>query len=161
MIELHEMIKDEYEAFCKLTLADHVRELTEVEGKTPEEAKRQALEEFNEVLPDGLDTPENFVMLIKSDGVDVGYIWTYHELCDGKKQSFICDFLIYEAQRRNGYGAEALRVMEEKARNAGCVESVLFVEDKNARAIRLYEKCGYVFLRKMEYGMYMKKVISA
>ncbi len=47
--------------------------------------------------------------------------------------------------------------MEEFARNEGCSESVLFVADDNTAANALYEKCGYSFLRRMEYGRYMKK----
>jgi ribosomal protein S18 acetylase RimI-like enzyme len=90
----------------------------------------------------------------------VGFVWTLHEETDGKKQSFLCDFVILEPKRRQGYATAALSFVEQLAADAGCQESVLFVADKNYPAKALYQKCGYQFLRKFEHGIYMVKVLT-
>lgn len=69
----------------------------------------------------------------------------------------MCDFVIYESKRRKGYATAALNEMEKNAVEAGCQESVLFVADNNYAARELYIKCGYQFLRQMDYGKYMIK----
>ena len=46
---------------------------------------------------------------------------------------------------------------EQKAAEAGCLESVLFVNDNNYVAIELYRKWGYEVLRQEKYGKYMIK----
>ena len=93
------------------------------------------------------------------DDAWIGFLWTLHEMTEGVKQCFIFDFEIFENYRRKGYATETLILMEKKARKAGCAESVLFVTNDNAAANALYEKCRYQFLRDMEYGRYMKKVL--
>ena len=160
-IEVRKMDKEEYAVFYKRSFDHHVKELIEEADMTEEEAEKETMEELAGMLPDGLDTEDNYLMTIrrKTDDAQVGFIWTLHEYNDDVKQSFLCDFEIYEQYRRNGYATEALRAMETFAGKAGCRESVLFVADDNAAACALYEKCGYAFLRDMEYGKYLKKTI--
>jgi len=78
----------------------------------------------------------------------------------GKKQSFVCDFVLWESKRRKGYATETLRLAERNAVEAGCQESVLFVAESNDAARALYEKCGYQILRQAGYGKYMIKQLS-
>ena len=160
-IEVRKMNKEEYEAFYKRSFEHHVKELIDEENMTEEEAKKETHEELASMLPNGLDTEDNYLMTIrrKTDDVQLGFIWTLHEYNEDVKQSFLCDFEIYEQYRRNGYAKEALGAMEAMAGKAGCRESVLFVANDNTPACALYEKCGYAFLRDMEYGKYLKKTI--
>ena len=156
-VTLRKMTPDEFDAFRCWSVGDRARELAEGSGFSPEEARRAAAEEFRELLPDGLRTPDHFLMTIveKAAGEPVGFIWTIHEMTDGRKQSFLCDFVIHEPKRRRGYARAALRLAEEQAAQAGCQESVLFVSDSNTPAKALYEKCGYTLLRPEDGGQYM------
>ncbi|MBR5564651.1 MAG: GNAT family N-acetyltransferase [Roseburia sp.] len=111
------------------------------------------------MLPNGLNTEHNYLMTIVEEDSEesAGFIWTIHEETEGKKQSFVCDFAIWESKRRRGYATETLRLVEKNAVEAGCEESMLFVADSNDVARALYEKCGYQILRQAGCGKYMIK----
>ena len=160
-IELRKMNEEEYKIFYDRSFKHHVQELMEEEHMPLGEAEKETTNELAEMLPQGLETEENYLMSIHNaeDDAWIGFLWTLHEMTEGVKQSFICDFEIFENDRRKGYATETLLLMEKEARKAGCAESVLFVTKDNAAANALYEKCGYQFLRDMEYGRYMKKVL--
>ena len=161
MIELNKMTEDEFRMIMNISAGSHINELMKEEGLSYEDAVKETENELAEMLPDGIDTKDNYLMTIKrtSDNKTVGFIWTLHEYNEDVKQSFICDFLIYETYRRQGYGTEALFSAEKYAKENGCAESVLFVNESNIPAVMLYEKCGYTELRKHTYGKYMKKAL--
>ena len=149
-VTIREMTHEEYEQFYAWSVQNHPAELVE-----------QARKEIAAMLPDGLETEHNQLMTIVAEGENVGFLWTLHEKTDGKMQSFLCDFAVWEQNRRKGYGRAALAVAEENAKAAGCVESVLFVADDNTVARAFYETCGYQVLRRKDYGQYMIKQLKA
>ena len=159
---LSRMSSEEYEAFYQMSFENHVNELIVEEHMSPEEARRETAGELLEMLPDGLHTENNYLMTIRKadEHIPVGYIWTLHEDSNGIRQSFLCDLVIYEEFRRKGLAQESLWLMERSAVESGCEESVLFVKNSNTEAIALYEKCGYIFLRDINYGRFMKKRIG-
>ena len=156
---LRRMTDAEFETFCAYGVQDRKRELMQQNQLPHETAVAEAQKELAEMLPDGIHTECHFLMTIKDaqSNMPVGFLWTIHEETDGKKQSFLCDFVIHAEYRRKGYAAAALKAMEQTAKGTGCEESVLFVADTNAAANALYEKCGYRFLRQMDDGKYMIK----
>ena len=50
---------------------------------------------------------------------------------------------VFEGYRRRGYGTQALRLLEERVRQAGLDEIRLYVFGYNTRAWSLYKKMGY------------------
>jgi ribosomal protein S18 acetylase RimI-like enzyme len=154
------MTQQAYDIFYRWSVEQHTVELMEQKGISWEEASKEASKELSGMLPDGLHTENNFLLSIVDDGEIVGFIWTLHEETGGKKQSFLCDFAIWEEYRRKGYGAQALLLMEKQAAEAGCRESVLFVADRNLAARALYKKCGYCDLRQAGCGWYMIKELK-
>ncbi|MBQ4050802.1 MAG: GNAT family N-acetyltransferase [Oscillospiraceae bacterium] len=156
---IRKMTEDEFESFHRLSIDDQAKDLMEETGLSQQQAVKEAEKEFSDILPDGLNTANNHLMSIveMKTGDPVGFIWTLYEMTEGRKQSFLCDFAILESKRRKGYGAEALRLVETQAAEAGCRESVLFVSDRNDAAKALYTKCGYKILRQEGYGKYMVK----
>lgn len=158
-VTIRAMTSDEFRYFYQWSIDQQAKELAKERHISYEAALQTAAKEVDEMLPEGLQTKENFLMTITeaSRGESAGFLWTLHEYTAGKKQSFLCDFAIWESQRRRGYGAAALQLMEKQAINAGCQESVLFVSDDNTAARALYEKCGYRVLRQSGHGKYMMK----
>ena len=156
---LRRMTDAEFQAFCAYSIQDHARELMQQNQLAHETAVAEAQKELAEMLPDGIHTERHFLMTIEDaqSNMPVGFLWTIHEETDGKKQSFLCDFVIHAEHRRKGYATDALQVMEQTAREVGCQESVLFVANGNTAANALYEKCGYQFLRHMDDGKYLIK----
>ncbi len=161
-VEIKNMTDAEFEIFSRWSIGHHAEELVAELRLSPEAALKEARGEFAGMLPDGLHTERHRLMTIaeKESGEAVGFIWTIHEEAPCGKQCFVCDFAVWEPKRRRGCGAEALRLAEEQAAEAGCRESVLFVADRNEAARALYEKSGYRFLRREGYGAYMVKPLA-
>lgn len=157
-IKLRKMVLQEYNDFYNYSSNNNINELMKEKDISFEEAVYQTEIELKEMLPDGLDTKNNSLMIIEeSHSRNVGFIWYLYEMTDGIQQVFLCDFIIKEKERRKGYAMAALNEMEKNAIACGCKESVLFVRKGNMPAHELYAKCGYVFLRNMDDGMFMKK----
>ncbi len=158
-IRLRTMTAREYGDFLTYSKIHHADELMKEINLTADEALQETEKELKEMLPDGLDTKDNHLMVIEemADQRIVGFIWYLSEWTGGVKQVFLCDFVIYEPERRKGYATAALGEMEKHAKTHGCEESVLFVANDNAAARNLYAKCGYVFLKKDDYGNFLKK----
>ena len=158
-VTIRSMTPDEFRHFYQWSTAQQAAELIEEHHISYEAALQAATKEVDEMLPDGLHTKHNYLMTITEAprGESAGFLWTLHEYTAGKKQSFLCDFAIWESKRRKGYASAALTLAEANAAAAGCVESVLFVSDSNIAAKALYEKCGYRAFRQAGHGMYMMK----
>ena len=158
-VKLRRMTNEEFESFYGWSIEHQAKELMEELHISQEEAISETIKEVAEMLPDGIDTRHNYFTTIDDSDSDenIGFVWTLHEVTEGRKQSFICDFAIWESKRRKRYASAALRLAENQAVEAGCVESVLFVKDDNTAAKALYRKCGYHVLRQHGYGKYMIK----
>ena len=160
-IRLRAMTQPEYDAFYEYSRNRHADELIRELGLSYEESLRAAQEELRGMLPDGRDTRDNYLMVIEAapDGRFVGFIWFLYEMTDGIRQVFVCDLVLRESERNKGYASAALAEMEWFAIAGGCAESVLFVADDNLPARKLYDKCGYSFLKSAGYGKYLKKAL--
>lgn len=158
-LTIRAMTNEEFDSFFRWSVENHTKELMMQSDKTQDEAISEANAEVKEMLPEGLSTAQNHLMTFVETGSNenLGFIWTLYEVTAGRKQSFICDFAIWEPYRRKGYGAAALFLAEAKAMQDQCVESVLFVRDDNGAARALYQKCGYQVLRQAGCGKYMIK----
>ena len=161
-VTIRKMTTAEFENFYRWSIGQQAEELVEELRLFPQDAIQQAAAEVAQMLPDGLDSENNFLMTIveQDSGENAGFIWTLHEETEGRKQSFLCDFAVWQSKRRRGYAAAALELAEKNAAQAGCLESVLFLSDDNLAARALYEKCGYKVLRQEGYGKYMIKQLA-
>ncbi|MBO4297670.1 MAG: GNAT family N-acetyltransferase [Clostridia bacterium] len=127
-----------------------------------ETALKNAGREFGEMLTDGPDTEDHFVMAIwdAQSGKEVGWIWYCYETDeDDMQQVFLCDFLIFEDDRRKGYASAALAEMERRAKADGCAAAALFAWDHNGPGAALYRKCGYAPEERDVGGVRMKKML--
>ena len=160
---LRPMTEQEYLAFYEYSRSQHIKDLMNERGMTCDEARRETERELAELMPDGPTAPDNHVMAVE-DGTDhrvVGYLWYIYEWYDDTRQVFVCDFGICEPERRKGYAAAALGEMEKRAGADGCEESVLFVDNDNEPAQRLYARCGYARLKDAAHGRYLKKKLGS
>ena len=156
-VKIRKMTTDEFEIVYQWSVEHNATELMEELHISEEKAIKASIAEVAEMLPDGFNTERNVFLTIVAEDENVGFIWTLHEETEGRKQSFICDFAIWESKRRKGYGVAALHLAEQNAVEAGCQESVLFVRDDNDAARALYQKCGYEVLRQAGCGKFMVK----
>lgn len=115
-------------------------------GRWPEEgalARSQA--DFDSLLPQGTETPNNYLFEIKAaeDGPTVGFIWfavvEKHEL----RSAFVYDVEIKPEFRRQGHAEAAFAEIESFVRGLGLFSIGLHVFNQNEAALALYRKLGY------------------
>ena len=115
-------------------------------GRWPEEgAIERSQADFAESLPQGLQTPDNYLFEITAgdDGVCVGYIWFAVVEKNGLRSAFVFDVEIKPEFRRQGHAAAAFAALEPLVRKLGLSSIGLHVFSQNAGAQALYRKLGY------------------
>jgi len=153
MITLEAISPAEYKTWLTQAIRDYAEDKVSSGNWEASEALDRSGAEFHRLLPDGPATPDNFIFSLmapkantkageEAAPVSVGVLW--FALPPWKPPiAFIYDFHIYEPYRRHGYGAEALKALEEKVKALGLDTIGLHVFAHNTAARALYEKAGY------------------
>jgi RimJ/RimL family protein N-acetyltransferase len=112
--------------------------------------------EIHEMLPDGLTTQNNFLysLIAPNEPSPIGVIWILIRERNNQKEAFIADIVIFDAFRRKGYGAQALKSLNETVKGMGVHRIRLQVFGHNKVARDLYEKSGYKMV-----NIYMEKQV--
>jgi ribosomal protein S18 acetylase RimI-like enzyme len=79
-------------------------------------------------------------VIVNSSDEGVGFIW-YQKYKE--HMAFICDFLILENFRKQGYGKQTLLLIEKEAKEKGINQIFLNVFKYNKPAFSLYKSLEY------------------
>ena len=146
MVQLIPMNKVDYERFLDWAVPNYAQEKVRAGTWKPEDARRLAERAYESLLPEGLSSPNQYLHVIVDETGDrfLGFLW--YGLRDGEREPFaaLYEFVIFEAYRRQGYGRESLRALEERVKELGVSKIVLHVFGHNEPARVLYRKLGYV-----------------
>lgn len=141
---LSPMTPDEFRDFYEASIVDYAQEKVRAGNWSEEESLEKSGEEYRQLLPEGMNTPNHHLYAIRDGGGGkVGALWLAVEKQCGRKTGFIYQLYIEEQFRRRGYAAGAMRALEEKARTLGVDTLMLHVFGHNHAAIALYRKLGY------------------
>ena len=110
-----------------------------------EGALERSRADHESLLPDGLNTKNNYLFDIvsRSDNCIVGFLWLAVEDKFGSTSAFIYDIAIYESYRRLGYARQALKELELFVKDLGICKIGLHVFHQNKSAQSLYESMGF------------------
>lgn len=153
MLKLVPMQQEDFESYLERDILEYAEEHVRNGNWKKEEAIERSQKEHQQLLPDGLQSKNQYLFSIIDDTSDqkLGMLWvniTNH-------QAFIYYFRIDEEQRGKGYGKQALLALDEKLRSMN-VESVgLHVFGDNIAAQELYKKMGFQIT-----GMHMNKILK-
>jgi RimJ/RimL family protein N-acetyltransferase len=154
-ITLTPMTEPEYQIYLDKAIQEYAQDKIQAGNWSRDEALERSSKEFEGYLPQGIQTPDNYLFsLMNENDEKVGIIW-YAALPRQPGLAFIYDFEIYEPFRRRGYASQALAVMEQDAKARGSSHIELHVFGFNTAARALYKKAGYV-----ETNVMMAKNIS-
>lgn len=143
MITLITMTAQDYEDYLRFAISDYANDKIAAGTWVAQEAMSLAQQSFDELLPQGQQTTQEFLYTIYEETQKVGYIW-WHEHNDlTGKSAFIYDFIIFEQFRGKGYGEQTLYVLEEMLKTINYTKIGLHVFGHNKPAIGLYQKVGY------------------
>lgn len=145
MINLRPMTTAEFAEYLVRTVPEYADEKVKAGNWSEEEALQKAQEVYDNLLPQGVATPDNYLYTIEeaTSGQTIGMIWMA-AIQQGQKQlGFIYDLYIEERARRHGYGRAAMLALEDAARAVGVETLALHVFGHNHGARALYTQLGY------------------
>ena len=144
-VRLEPMSEEEFGHWRMAHTKDYAEEKVTSGAWSPEEAPRLAEETYTQLLPQGLQTPDQFLYTAIDDGTGrkVGHIWFTKMTHGGQTFAFIYDIIIFEEYRRQGYGEQTMLAIEDKVREQGLNSIALHVFGHNHAAAALYQKIGY------------------
>jgi RimJ/RimL family protein N-acetyltransferase len=146
MVQLIPTTEPDYQTWLAHVIKGYAQDKIDAGSWSPEEALDRSQKEFDELLPDGTATKDNYLYSVHDPQIDknVGVVWICIVDRRWHKIAFIYDFEIDEQYRRQGYGTQALLALDDKVRELGLDTIDLHVFGHNPGARALYEKVGYV-----------------
>lgn len=156
MVKLVPMDSSVFAAYLERSTADYAEEHIRSGNWQREGALEKARAEFKHLLPDGLQTRDNYLYSITEAGTGqiLGMLW-FKVTEDGtRRRAFFYEFYIDESYRGKGFGKQALAALDETLGSLDVDFIDLHVFASNTTAIELYKKMGYEVT-----NMYMRKLI--
>ena len=146
MIRLEPMTEAEYQQYLAENIPLYALEHVKAGRWSPEEALQRAEEEYQQFLPDGLHTKDQYFFSIVDEqiGAKVGILWFAIRHRGQKPMAFVFDVIVAENYQRRGYGTQAFYALEERVRDLGIQTISLHVFGHNHAARAMYEKLGYI-----------------
>lgn len=146
MVTLIPMTENDYQAYLEQLIGEYAQDHVRGGRWGEQEALQRATQEIQQILPQGLHSPDNYLYMIVEEQSNqrVGILWFALNTRASKQQAFVYDIAIYEQFRRHGYATQAFRLLEEQARELGATSIGLHVFGHNVAARELYEKLGYI-----------------
>lgn len=143
-MKLEKMTKAEYDLWAPRCKRDYAQDKVRANRYTLAEANEIAEKDFLRILPDGLNSKDNYLFSIKNQQLtNVGYIWFCITGAVNNRKAFIYDIIVEERYRGQGFGKKAMLLIEEEVKKLGLKEIGLHVFGFNETAIRLYQSLGY------------------
>lgn len=145
MTALRKMSDEAFVEYAENPSPNYAREKVASGEWHEETALEKARQLFSEMLPQGLDTPDNHLYEIVDewDEVTVGTLWFSVRERAGKKSAYVWDVVVKSEHQRKGHASRAFRELEEKVMAMGLDGIGLNVFGENVSAQRLYARLGY------------------
>ncbi|WP_223484036.1 GNAT family N-acetyltransferase [Pseudomonas sp. A-RE-19] len=142
-VTLAPMDNADFVTFAERAVAEYGQGMVASGEWASEEASQKSRNVFEQLLPQGLQTENNQLWVIKDEDRRVGELWLAQRHAGTRPIVFILDLYIEPGERRQGYARQSMLAAEAWARQTGCEEVRLHVFGRNDAARRLYEQLGY------------------
>jgi ribosomal protein S18 acetylase RimI-like enzyme len=144
-MKLSSMTEEEYKRWAPRSRQSYAQDKMKANGLTLGEAEKIAEQDFLRILPEGLNSKDNFLFTAKNEEDTIlGFVWYCLRGMEDNRRAFICDILVVEQFRGQGYGRQMMEQVEQEARKQGLKRVGLHVFGFNAAAIKLYQSLGYL-----------------
>ena len=144
MTVLRAMTPSEYAVWLEATIPAYAAEKV-VSGLWSEEASLElSKKEFHELLPQGLETPDNYLFrIVDSKSTPVGILWFAVKTRFNAPVAYVYDVVVAPERRHEGHAYRAFIALEEQVRRLGLSGIALHVFGHNTGAQSLYAKLGF------------------
>lgn len=141
---LRPMSQPEYEAWQALAIPAYADDKVASGQWTRDEALARSTQEHEELLPKGLDTPDNHLFTIQdAAAAAVGVLWFAVQPRSGTRIAYVFDIEVWPAHRRQGHARAAFAALEQEVQRLGLAGIALHVFGHNHPARALYETLGF------------------
>ncbi|MEV8564908.1 GNAT family N-acetyltransferase [Streptomyces sp. NPDC051322] len=140
------MTEAEYPGWLASEKAAYVGDIVRAGALSPEDAARKSDRDFDELIPEGLATPDNSFLVLEAAGERVGTGWLKHDYLPGVSYGY--SLHVHEEHRGKGYGRAAMVTGEQAALDAGDSALMFTVWGGNEVAMSLYTSAGYRVLEE-------------
>ncbi|STQ91636.1 GNAT family N-acetyltransferase [Iodobacter fluviatilis] len=134
-----------YESYLEHSILSYAKENIQSGRWREENAIEQSRIEFHKLLPQGVDTPDQYLFEIigKDNQSTVGFIWFAVVSDKGVRLAFVYDLEIKAPYQRQGYATQAFKAIETLVSDLGLSSIGLHVFGHNTGAQALYRQLGY------------------
>ena len=145
---LRPMTQPEYAAWKAETIPAYAADKVASGQWSKEESLELSRNEHEELLPQGLATPDNHLFAIvdvdgSPDAPLVGILWFAVKTKFAAKIAYVFDISVRPERQRQGHGHRAFIALEEEVRRLGLAGIALHVFGHNPGAQALYAKLGF------------------
>ena len=144
MVTFKTMSDDDFAAFLRKSIPEYAYDQLHAGNWSANESVSRARAEFQQMLPNGPQTPNQHLRLILDEqGHKVGMLWYFIETSPTPAKAFLIDFFIFPEGRHKDYEREALARFEQEARENGAARVELQVFAHKPEQLALYRQAGY------------------
>ncbi len=144
MTHLTPMTPDEFTRWRAQSIPAYAADKVRSGRWTSSESLAEAEKEVASLLPQGLQTPNQWFFSIESaDGACVGAVWLGRAERAFGPIGYVFDVVVWPAFRRQGHAGRAMQALEHEALARGCSGLALHVFGHNLPARSLYALLGY------------------
>ncbi|TWV32584.1 GNAT family N-acetyltransferase [Streptomyces misionensis] len=138
------MTRAEYPGWLASEQASYIDGIVRSGTMSRERARRKSDDDFGTLLPEGLATPGNTLLVLEAAGEPIGTGWLRHGHLPGVTYGY--SLHVFEAHRGKGYGRAAMAAGERATLAAGDSVLMFSVWGGNEVAMNLYTSAGYQVL---------------
>ena len=144
MTTLRPMTASEYSEWLEESIPAYAADKVASGQWSEEDALEKSRKENDELLPQGLETPDNYLFTITdTSSRAVGMLWFAVKTKFNAKIAFVYDVSVRPEFQRGGYAMRAFRDLELEVQRQGLSGIALHVFGHNEGARALYSKLGY------------------
>ena len=145
MSTLVPMRAEAFALFAELANASYAQDNVTAGRWRPDEALDRARAEMQQLLPQGLATPNNFICEIQHEPASesVGFLWYAVVGTEPNRSAYVYNIQVKPAFRRLGHARAAFAALEDIAMSQGLQSIRLNVFAHNPAALALYRSLGF------------------
>ena len=112
-MRIEQMNQATYDTYLPVAIEGYAAEKCRAGTWAENEALEKATADFATLLPDGLKTKDHYLFTFRDEtGHDIGMVWIHVTEESRGREAFIFDIKITSDKQNQGYGKEALRLLE-------------------------------------------------
>ena len=139
------MTANTFDQYFDAAVVSYAQDNVDARRRPSDGSQERSRAEFLSLLPDGLNTPNNYLMDIRTTNPEatVGVLWFFVEEKFGVRSAFIYDIEIDTKSRQQGHATRAMQELEKMVASLGVSQIGLHVFSHNQAAQLLYQQLGF------------------